>query len=151
MYGFHKGILIYLFFDIRHPKRLTVCDVFQTGSPETPLWEFKHGNGNFKRGDLGGLREIKRRASKVALPHRDSIAAVPKTAKSHIISPLEAGPDSSGIRMNMLEHSLYDMHARLARTEDAQAFMISKCQSLSDGLVKCYQVHSSVLRLACAY
>ncbi|EHL00600.1 hypothetical protein M7I_3486 [Glarea lozoyensis 74030] len=36
---------------------LAVSDVFHTGSPESPLWEFKHGNGNFKRGDLVGLLE----------------------------------------------------------------------------------------------
>ncbi len=147
MYGFHKGSLIFLFFEIFHSKSFTVSDVFQTGSPETPLWEFKHGNGNFKRGDLGGLREIKRRASRVALPHRDSFTSGSKIATSQIISPPEAVPDSLDMRMNMLEHSLYDMHARLARTEDAYAFMTSKCQSLSDGLVKCYQVYSCVLRL----
>jgi RNA recognition motif-containing protein len=35
MYGFHK-----------------VGDIFPTGSLDSPLWEFKHGNGRFKRGDL---------------------------------------------------------------------------------------------------
>ena len=125
MYGFHKGFLIFLFFENFRSKSFTVSDVFQTGSPETPLWEFKHGNGNFKRGDLGGLREIKRRASKVALPHRDSFTSGSKIAASQIISPREAVPDSLEIRMNMLEHSLYDMHARLLRTEEAHAFVTS--------------------------
>jgi hypothetical protein len=52
-----------------------VSDVFHTGSPDTALWEFKHGAGSFKRGDLVGLREIKRRASRHALIHRESFSA----------------------------------------------------------------------------
>jgi hypothetical protein len=53
MYGFHK-----------------VSDVFHTGSPDSPVWEFKHGNASFKRGHLVGLREIKKKTSRHALvPH----------------------------------------------------------------------------------
>lgn len=120
MYGFHK-----------------VSDVFHTGSPESALWEFKHGNGNFKKGDLTGLREIKRRASKHTLIHRDSFSNA-KPGPSQPGTPAEAVPDSEQ-RLASLEHAFYDVHARLARTEESYAQMSSRCQSLTDGLVRCHQ------------
>src|SRR5947209_592244 len=91
---------------------IKVSDVFHTGSPDTPLWEFKHGNGNFKRGDLSGLREIKRRASRHALIHRDSFPA-PKIP-SFTGKPAEPSTDSVEARLAGLEQNLYDMHSRLA-------------------------------------
>jgi hypothetical protein len=120
-----------------------VSDVFHTGAPDSPLWEFKHGNGNFKRGDLVGLREIKRRASRHALIHRDSfstgghkssVSAVPEvqTPGDPIQHTLEA-------RLNVLEHNYFDLHARLARSEDQTAFWSNKAQMLSEGLMKCHQ------------
>ncbi|KAK9470502.1 HSF-type DNA-binding-domain-containing protein [Dipodascopsis tothii] len=58
MYGFHK-----------------VNDVFHAGgSAESGQWEFKHGDGSFKRGDVEALRGIKRRASRQSIVHRDSIS-----------------------------------------------------------------------------
>ena len=84
-----------------------VSDVFHTGSPESPLWEFKHGNGNFKRGDLVGLREIKRRASRHALVHRDSYSA-PKPPLSQPGTPAEpvhTMQDSTESRLTQLEHT----------------------------------------------
>ncbi|EON65377.1 hypothetical protein W97_04615 [Coniosporium apollinis CBS 100218] len=123
MYGFHK-----------------VSDVFHTGAPDSPLWEFKHGNGNFKRGDLVGLREIKRRASRHALIHRDSFPAGPKVAAPPMPgTPVEPMPDPVEARLSMLEHNLYDMHNRVARSEDAHAYVTSKCQMLTDGLLRCHQ------------
>ncbi|KAJ9649776.1 Flocculation suppression protein [Coniosporium tulheliwenetii] len=123
MYGFHK-----------------VSDVFHTGAPDSPLWEFKHGNGNFKRGDLVGLREIKRRASRHALIHRDSFPAGPKVAAPPLPgTPVEPMPDPVEARLSMLEHNLYDMHNRVARSEDAHAYVTSKCQMLTDGLLRCHQ------------
>ncbi|KAI9840301.1 MAG: hypothetical protein M1837_001788 [Sclerophora amabilis] len=122
MYGFHK-----------------VSDVFHTGSPESTLWEFKHGNGNFKRGDLAGLREIKRRASRHALIHRDSFSSGPKANPSQPGTPAEPMPESTESRLNSLEHSLYDVHARLNRTEDSYASLSNKYQTLTDGLIKCHQ------------
>lgn len=74
MYGFHK-----------------VSDVFHTGSPDSPLWEFKHGGGNFNRGDLIGLREIKRRASRHTLIHRDSFST-PSARASFQQPSLPAAP-----------------------------------------------------------
>ncbi len=124
MYGFHK-----------------VSDVFHTGSPDSALWEFKHGNGNFRRGDLAGLREIKRRASRHALIHRDSFSATHKPSVSQPGTPAEPVPElSSEARIANLEHSLYELHTRLVRTEESNTALSSKCQALSDGFSKCHQV-----------
>ncbi|KAL9578995.1 MAG: hypothetical protein Q9212_005365 [Teloschistes hypoglaucus] len=123
MYGFHK-----------------VSDVFHTGSPDSALWEFKHGNGNFRRGDLAGLREIKRRASRHALIHRDSFSTTHKPSVSQPGTPAEPVPElSSEARIMSLEHSLYELHTRLVRTEESNTALSSKCQALSDGVTKCHQ------------
>ena len=119
-----------------------MSDVFHTGSPDSALWEFRHGNGNFKRGDLIGLREIKRRASRHALIHRDSFPGH-KTATSQPGTPAEPVPDATEARLMNLEYSLHDMHARLARAEEGNVALISKCQNMAEGLTKCYQVCSS--------
>ncbi|KAL1963282.1 hypothetical protein VTN77DRAFT_8505 [Rasamsonia byssochlamydoides] len=121
MYGFHK-----------------VSDVFHTGSPDSALWEFKHGNGNFKRGDLMGLREIKRRASRHALIHRDSFSNH-KTGASQPGTPAESVPDASDVRLMNLEHSLFDLHNRLSRVEETNSLLNSRCQALTESLVKCQQ------------
>ncbi|KAF2725076.1 hypothetical protein K431DRAFT_300478 [Polychaeton citri CBS 116435] len=123
MYGFHK-----------------VSDVFQTGSPDSPLWEFKHGAGNFKRGDLVGLREIKRRASRHALIHRDSFSAAPKIpTPQQPGTPMEQVADPIEARLGMLEWGQNDLFNRLQRTEDAYASVMQKCSVLLDGMVKCHQ------------
>ncbi|EGY16328.1 flocculation suppression protein [Verticillium dahliae VdLs.17] len=91
MYGFHK-----------------VSDAFHTGNPDMALWEFKHGNGNFKRGDLVGLREIKRRASRHALVHRDYPNTKPSTSQPG--TPAEPmpppPPESAETRGGSVEHAL---------------------------------------------
>jgi HSF-type DNA-binding len=125
MYGFHK-----------------VSDVFHTGSPDSTLWEFKHGNGSFKKCDLTGLREIKRRASRHALIHRDSFSGQKPTA-SQPGTPAEPMPDTTEARLLNLESAFYEMHTRLARTEDSYALMSSRCQALTEGLVRCHQVGQS--------
>ena len=118
-----------------------MSDVFHTGSPDSPLWEFKHGNNNFKRGDLVGLREIKRRVSRHALIHRESFPAGSKAAAAtQPGTPIETIPDSLEVRLNGLEHSLYDMHVRLSRSEDSHATLSSRYQLLLDGLTRCHQV-----------
>ena len=119
-----------------------VSDVFHTGAPDSPLWEFKHGNGSFKRGDLVGLREIKRRASRHALIHRDSFSTGPKGSVSQPEVPTEPMPNSTEARLSVLEHNYFDVHARLARSEDTTTYLHSKCQMLSEGLMRCHQVHS---------
>ena len=128
MYGFHK-----------------VSDVFHTGSPESPLWEFKHGNGNFKRGDLVGLREIKRRASRHALINRESFSSAPKASISQPSTPSEPVVDSTESRLANLEHTLYDVHARLGRTEDQYASLSVRHQAMTEGLMRCHQVGGVML------
>ncbi|KAL3421000.1 HSF-type DNA-binding protein [Phlyctema vagabunda] len=105
MYGFHK-----------------VSDVFHTGAPDSPLWEFKHGNGSFKRGDLVGLREIKRRASRHALVHRDSYSAPkpPPSQPGTPAEPMHPMQDSTESRLGALEHHLYEMSAKMAKSEHIQ-------------------------------
>ncbi|KAI1519435.1 HSF-type DNA-binding [Pyrenophora tritici-repentis] len=122
MYGFHK-----------------VSDVFHTGSPDTPLWEFKHGNGNFKRGDLVGLREIKRRASRHALIHRDSFSTPKLPTGPPAGQPVEPMPDPTEARLQNLEHSLYDMHAKMQRSEDTCAYLNQKTLVLAEGMMRCHQ------------
>ncbi|KAH6717912.1 HSF-type DNA-binding-domain-containing protein [Leptodontidium sp. 2 PMI_412] len=132
MYGFHK-----------------VSDVFHTGSPDSPLWEFKHGNGSFKRGDLVGLREIKRRASRHALVHRDSYST-PKPALSQPGTPAEpihpSMQESAETRLTNLEHTLYEMHARLQRSEDNSQFMHTRNQVVMEGLVRSLQLNHELSR-----
>ncbi len=142
MYGFHKGTQ-----RSADPSKenitdraCIVSDVFHTGSPESTLWEFKHGNGNFKRGDLAGLREIKRRASRHALIHRDSFSTPHKPSVSQPSTPAEPVLDSGEARLQSLEHSLYDLHARLMRTEESNTALSAKCQALNESLIKCCQV-----------
>lgn len=108
------------------------------------MWEFKHGNGNFKKGDLIGLREIKRRASRHALIHRDSFSGH-KPSVSQPGTPAEPMPDTTDARLMNLETTIYEMHSRLVRTEDSYAIMSSKCQALTEGLSKCHQVRLFVL------
>lgn len=121
MYGFHK-----------------VSDVFHTSSSESALWEFKHGNGNFKKGDLLGLREIKRRASRHTLIHRDSFTQQPPKP-----GPMQSGPPPETMpepeqRLAYLESMLHDVYTRLSRTEDSSAVMATRCQNLTDSLGKCH-------------
>lgn len=120
-----------------------MSDVFHTGSPESTLWEFKHGNGNFKRGDLAGLREIKRRASRHALIHRDSFSSPHKPSISQPGTPAEPVVDPAELRLQALEHSVFDLHARLSRTEESNTALSAKCHVLNESLVKCHQVRRS--------
>jgi hypothetical protein len=106
------------------------------------LWEFKHGNGNFKRGDLVGLREIKRRASRHALVHRDSYSAPkpPLSQPGTPAEPMHSMQESTESRLTNLEHTLYEMHARLQRTEDNSQFMHVRNQVVMEALTRSLQV-----------
>ncbi|KAF2663714.1 hypothetical protein BT63DRAFT_110374 [Microthyrium microscopicum] len=130
MYGFHKA----------------VSDVFHNGAPDSTLWEFRHGNGSFKRGDIMGLREIKRRASRHTLINRDTFPTGPKSlAPAHPQTPIgvthQEQPTHTTLedRLSLLEHTYYDVHARLGRSEDTLVYMTNKCHILSDGLMRCHQ------------
>ena len=118
-----------------------MSDVFHNGAPDNTLWEFRHGNGNFKRGDLVGLKEIKRRASRHTLIHRDSFSTGSKSLApaQPVPQPSEIAPDPSADRLGMLEHSIYDMHSRLSRTEDTVNYLKGRCQLLQEDLLRCHQ------------
>jgi hypothetical protein len=121
-----------------------VSDVFHTGSPDSALWEFKHGNGNFKRGDLIGLREIKRRVSRHALIHRDSFSGH-KPAASQPGTPAEPMPETGNLQFLNFEHSLYEIVNRLTRVEESHALLSTRCQALAESLTKCHQVSEVTL------
>jgi hypothetical protein len=104
------------------------------------MWEFKHGNGNFKRGDLVGLREIKRRASRHALIHRDSFSAGGPKPSAAPSTPAEQMPDPTEARLSILEHNLYDMSTRLHRTDENLAYVNQKNQVLIENLHRSFQV-----------
>ena len=123
--------------------RSVVSDVFHTGAPESTLWEFKHGNGSFKRGHIQGLRDIKRRASRHALINRDTYSTAPKPNMSQPGAPAEPMLDSTEARLQHLEHSLYDVHARLGRSEEHNQMLVSRYQFLQEGLMRCHQVRRS--------
>ncbi|KAJ5032938.1 uncharacterized protein L3040_009527 [Drepanopeziza brunnea f. sp. 'multigermtubi'] len=132
MYGFHK-----------------VSDVFHTGSPESPLWEFKHGNGSFRRGDLVGLREIKRRASRHALVNRDTYSAPkqpPPSQPGTPAEPMHAMHESTESRLTNLEHTLYEVHARLQRSEDSVHFMHVRNQVVMEALSRSLQLNQDMSR-----
>jgi HSF-type DNA-binding len=124
MYGFHK-----------------VSDVFHSGSPDSTMWEFRHGNGSFKKGDLVGLREIKRRASRHALIHRDSFSGH-KPMPAPPVVPVDPMPDTLEQRVVHMEHTVYRMNQRMSRNDDSLATLSLKCQALTEGLVRCHQVIS---------
>lgn len=130
MYGFHK-----------------VNDVFHTGSPDSTLWEFKHGNGNFKRGDLVGLREIKRRASRHALIHRDSFSGTKSAAVSVPGTPNEQPTDSVEARLLNIEQSLFDVSTRLARTEETNTYLSARCQIAVEGFSRCHRYAAEIAQL----
>ncbi|KAM4059252.1 HSF-type DNA-binding domain-containing protein [Hirsutella rhossiliensis] len=130
MYGFHKE-----------------RDVFHTGNPDTTLWEFKHGNGNFKRGDLMGLREIKRRASRHALVHRESNYNKPNPSQQGPpTEPAQITAESSEARLANLEHSLFDMSARLQRSEENAHFMNIKNQAAMETMSRLLQFNQDLSR-----
>ena len=107
------------------------------------MWEFKHGNGNFKRGDLVGLREIKRRASRHSLVHRDSYSAPkppPLSQPGTPAEPIHPMQESTESRLTNLEHTLYDMHARLQRSEDNSQFLHVRNQVVMEALTRSLQV-----------
>ncbi|KAH8593299.1 HSF-type DNA-binding-domain-containing protein [Bisporella sp. PMI_857] len=132
MYGFHK-----------------VSDVFHNGSPDHPLWEFKHGNGNFRRGDIAGLREIKRRASRHALVNREAYNGpkLPSTQPGTPAEPMHGIQESTESRLTGLEHTVYDLHARLQRSEDNSQFLHVRNQIVMDALSRSLQLNSDMSRI----
>ena len=118
-----------------------MSDVFHTGAPDSALWEFKHGGGNFRRGDVAGLREIKRRASRHSLIHRDSFSSPHKPSQSQPGTPAEPVTEAADPRQaGAVDHHVYDIETRLRKTEESNAALSSRCIVLADNLARSQQV-----------
>jgi hypothetical protein len=140
MYGFHK-----------------VSDVFHTTSPESSLWEFRHGTSSFRRGDITSLREIKRRASRHALVNREFSSQKPPPSQpgtpAEPMHMAHAAPhDSVEARMASIEHTLYDMGSRLQRSEENAHQVHVRNHALMDSMNRVlgfsHELCRSVLSLA---
>lgn len=132
MYGFHK-----------------VSDVFHTGSAQDgqTMWEFRHGNGSFKKGDTGALREIKRRASRHALIQRDTFQPAPhKPSISQPGTPAEPIGDAD-TRLAGLEYNMHDMHQRLSRAEEGRHQLSTHCAWLSESLAQHQRWNSELAQI----
>ncbi|KAJ4306962.1 Flocculation suppression protein [Collariella sp. IMI 366227] len=130
MYGFHK-----------------VSDVFAHGSPDSTMWEFKHGNGNFRRGDMGALREIRRRASRHALVHREyNNQKAPSSQPGTPAEPMPPVPDAANPRLSNIEHTLFDLNTRLQRHEENAQFMQVKHQAIMDTVARLLQFNQDLSR-----
>lgn len=122
---------------------MTVSDVFHNGSPDAPLWEFKHGNNNFKRGDLVGLREIKRRASRHSLVTQKPPPSQPGTP-AEPMPPIQDGGDP---RLMSLERSMHDLYSRLDRSESNAHYMQVKHQALLDSVSRLLMFNQEMSRI----
>lgn len=124
-----------------------MSDVFHTGNPDSALWEFKHGNGNFKRGDLAGLREIKRRASRHALVHREYNNSKPTPSQPGTpAEPVPPIPDGSDPRLANVENSLFELSSRLQRSEENAHYMHIKQQAMVDTVNRLLQYNHELSR-----
>jgi hypothetical protein len=122
-------------------------DVFHTGNPDTTLWEFKHGNGSFKRGDIAGLRDIKRRASRHALVHRETNFTKPGSSQPGTpAEPVQVPPESIDARLANLEHTLYDVSARLQRSEETAHYMHVKNQTVMETMGRLLHFNQELTR-----
>ncbi|CAK7272760.1 Flocculation suppression protein [Sporothrix epigloea] len=131
MYGFHK-----------------VSDVFANGSESTMLWEFKHGNNNFRRGDLVGLREIKRRASRHSLVHREyNPQKPPPMSQPSIAAEATSLPDVTDPRLSGLDHALYNIESRLHRNEEAMHYMHVRNQATLDAVNRLLHLNQELSRI----
>jgi hypothetical protein len=122
-----------------------VSDVFHTESPESPSSEWKHEDGFFRRGDLAGLREIKRRSSRHALSNRESFSSPHKASVSNPGTPAEPIPEKGlDPQLVLIEHSLNHIYSRLAHAESTNSSLTQKYSTLRDSLTKSHQVSRPV-------
>lgn len=132
-----------------HDSKLTITerDVFHTGNPDTTLWEFKHGNGNFKRGDLASLREIKRRASKHTPIHKDNTYVKSNSSQPGTpAEPVQLPPETTEARVSNLEQTLYEVAGRLHRTEETVHYLHGKTQATMDTLGRVLHLNQELTR-----
>lgn len=124
---------------------LLVSDVFHNGSPEHPLWEFKHGQNNFKRGDLVGLREIKRRASRHNLVHHPQ--KPPPSQPGTPAEPMPPVQDGGDPRVASLERTVHDLCYRLDRSEATTQYMNIKHRALLDSVTRLLHYNQELSRI----
>lgn len=125
-----------------------MSDVFHNGSPEHPLWEFKHGQGNFKRGDMVGLREIKRRASRHNLVHHTQ--KPPQSQPGTPAEPMAPPQDGSDPRVAQLERTVSELTFRIERSETHINYISVKNQALLDSVVRLLHTNQDLTRLVCS-
>lgn len=152
--GFTKVAILLGLNRIHTLTYFAVSDVFQGGSPEsTPLWEFKHGGGSFKRGDLGALRDIKRRASRHTLIHRDTYTTAPPKMPVYVPPPGMPSqemappiPEPVSERTYHMEQGLNDVYARLHHYDNQIHTLHQSEEALKEALSRSLQVslHSLV-------
>ena len=100
-----------------------------------------------------GLREIKRRASRHALVHREYSSAKPPHSQpgtpAEPMPPMQEGADP---RVNTIEHTLYDLTSRLQRTEENFHHLQVKQHAVMDTVTRLLQFNhdlsQAVLALA---
>ena len=146
-------IKVFNSFTLRQQYSLTffiVSDVFQGGSPDSPpLWEFKHGNGNFKRGDPSGLRDIKRRASRHTLIHRDTYPTGPPKLPAYApqgVPLTEMAPpllEPVTERTYHMEQGLNDVYGRLHHHDNQLHMLHQSSDTLRDALARSLQVSAN--------
>jgi len=115
------------------------------------MWEFKHGNGNFKRGDMIGLREIRRRASRHALVHREyNSQKAPPSQPGTPAEPMAPMQEGANPRLGSIEHTLFDLSNRLQRHEENAQFMQVKHQAIMDTVARLLQFNQDLSRAVLA-
>jgi hypothetical protein len=115
------------------------------------MWEFKHGNGNFKRGDMIGLREIRRRASRHALVHREyNNQRAPPSQPGTPAEPVAPMQETANPRLNNIEHTLFDLSTRLQRHEENAQFMQVKHQAIMETVARLLQFNHELSRAVLA-
>lgn len=122
-------------------------DVFHTGNPDTTLWEFKHGNGSFKRGDIAGLREIKRRASKQLVPKEAAYVKASPSQPGTPAEPVQLPPETTDGRLAHLEHSIYEINSRLHKSEEQTHSLHVRNQAAMDTISRLLQFNQDMSRM----
>jgi hypothetical protein len=85
------------------------------------------------------------------LIHRESFTSPHKASVSQPGTPAEAAPEQGDPRLQSIEQTLFEIHARLMRTEESNTALSTKCAMLKDSLARCQQVRSFRVELSGAH
>lgn len=113
--------------------------MFHAGNPDAALWEFKHGNGCFRRGDLLGLRDIKRRASRHALAPREFPQKPPPPPPNMPPEAMHPMHETQDHRMPPLNHAVFDLSSQVEASNYRQQVMadsITKVLAITQDLAR---------------